>query len=192
MTSLACPIRWVRARRRRAVWNEAIHRQPRPFAAPLTGCSTLVRELAPGLVLRRITCPIGVLCIIFEARPEAVVQIASLALKSGNAVILKGGKEAVHSNAALVEVIRQALSTPALRHGHDAGVPVDAVQLVSTRDEVADLLRLDSYIDVRRAIGVGDARASHLSSARCCPLWLVSDVGPTSDTRCALPAAAVR
>lgn len=115
--------------------------------------------------MRRVTCPIGVLCIIFEARPEAVVQIASLALKSGNAVILKGGKEAAHSNAALVDVIRQALATPALRHGHDAGVPVDAVQLVSTRDEIADLLRLDSFIDVRHDVGGrGNARASRVVS----------------------------
>ena len=119
------------------------------IALPLAGSTSLARELAPGLVLRRVACPIGVLCIIFEARPEAVVQIASLALKSGNAVILKGGKEAAHSNAALVDVIRQALAAPGLRDGDGAGVPVDAVQLVSTRDEVADLLRLDAYIDVR-------------------------------------------
>jgi glutamate-5-semialdehyde dehydrogenase len=112
------------------------------------GTVTLARELAPGLVLRRVTCPIGVICIIFEARPEAVVQIASLAIKSGNAVILKGGKEAAASNAALVAVIRGALEGAA-RGSQPEHLPVDAVQLVSTREAVADLLKLDEYIDVR-------------------------------------------
>jgi hypothetical protein len=113
------------------------------------GSVTLARELAPGLVLRRVTCPIGVLCIIFEARPEAVVQIASLAIKSGNAVILKGGKEAAASNAALVAAIRGALEATAAQSSQPENLPVDAVQLVSTREEIADLLKLDEYIDVR-------------------------------------------
>jgi gamma-glutamyl phosphate reductase len=124
---------------------------------------TLARELAPGLELRRLSSPIGVLCIIFEARPEAVVQISTLALKSGNAVILKGGKEAAASNAILVDVIRGAIaSVPASGEHGAAAVPADAVQLVSTREEVADLLRLDEYIDVssRRVVRRGAGRAN--------------------------------
>src|SRR5699024_7340799 len=62
---------------------------------------TLHTEITKGLTMKRITCPIGVLCIIYEARPEAGVQIASLAIKSGNALILKGGKEAMESNQAI-------------------------------------------------------------------------------------------
>ena len=82
------------------------------------------------LDLYRITCPIGVLCVIFEARPDAAVQIASLAIKSGNALLLKGGREARRTNAALVELIREALG--------DAGLPRDCVQLVETREQVAE------------------------------------------------------
>jgi glutamate-5-semialdehyde dehydrogenase len=114
--------------------------QPDPL-----GVQTLARELAPGLVLRRVTCPLGVLAIIFEARPEAVVQIATLAIKSGNAVILKGGKEAARSNAALVEAVRAAIAEVAAAAPAGAStVPVDAVQFVSTREEVADLLKQDA------------------------------------------------
>ena len=113
------------------------------------GTVSLARELSPGLELRRLACPIGVLCIIFESRPEAVVQISSLALKSGNAVILKGGIEAAASNSILVDVIRGALAS--LPEAHRASIPIDAVQLVSTREEIAGLLTLDKYIDVRCA-----------------------------------------
>lgn len=119
------------------------------------GTVSLARELRPGLVLKRKSCPIGVLCIIFEARPEAVVQIASLALKSGNAVILKGGKEAQNSNVALVNLIRRAITNVAKSASGDSGsdiVPEDAVQLVSTREEIANLLTLDKYIDVRYSL----------------------------------------
>lgn len=102
---------------------------------------TLARELdGDGLKLYQVTCPIGVICVIFEARPEAVVQIASLAIKSANAVVLKGGKEAAHSNAVLVEALRAALET--------AGLPADAVQLVETREAVHELLSLDEYLDL--------------------------------------------
>jgi hypothetical protein len=120
------------------------------------GSVSLARELSPGLELRRVSCPIGVLCVIFEARPEAVVQIASLAIKSGNAVILKGGKEAQNSNKVLVDVIRGALaSLPA-----DARVSQDCVQFVSSRDEVASLLQLDTYIDVSEEETPGHGQSS--------------------------------
>ncbi|KAI8922646.1 Aldehyde/histidinol dehydrogenase [Entophlyctis helioformis] len=104
---------------------------------------SLASRLDTGLDLFRVSCPVGVLLVIFEARPEVVVQVACLALKSGNAVILKGGKEAAASNAALHAAIQTAL----------AGVPgadglADAVQLVSTRGDVDGLLALDGLIDL--------------------------------------------
>ncbi|MEH2422122.1 MAG: glutamate-5-semialdehyde dehydrogenase [Nostoc sp.] len=98
------------------------------------------RELDTGLILKRITCPLGVLGIIFEARPEAAIQIISLAIKSGNGVILKCGKEAVRSCEAIVKAIKQGLS-------HTAVNP-DAVQLLTTREETLELLKLDKYVDL--------------------------------------------
>lgn len=100
--------------------------------------------LDDGLELYRVSCPIGVLLIIFEARPEVVVQISCLAIKSGNAVILKGGKEAYHTNNALYDSIQKALKSLPANHG----IPCDSVQLVSTREEIAHLLKLDKYIDL--------------------------------------------
>ncbi|KAF2115527.1 Aldehyde/histidinol dehydrogenase [Lophiotrema nucula] len=92
------------------------------------------------LTLSRITCPIGVLLIIFEARPEVIANISALAIKSGNAAILKGGKESYHSFAAIASIISRALTTSA--------VPADCLQLVATHDVIADLLKLDTYIDL--------------------------------------------
>lgn len=136
------------------------------------GTVSLARELRPGLVLKRKSCPIGVLCIIFEARPEAVVQIASLALKSGNAVILKGGKEAQHSNAALVGLIRRAIANVAKSASKENKldiVPIDAVQLVSTREEIADLLTLEKYIDLVIPRG-SNALVSHIKATTRIPV----------------------
>ena len=98
------------------------------------------RELDSGLILKRITCPLGVLGIIFEARPEAAIQIVSLAIKSGNGVILKGGKEALNSCEAIVKAIKQGLS--------QTEVNTDAVQLLTTREEILELLQLDKYVDL--------------------------------------------
>jgi len=114
------------------------------------GAVQLATKLDSGLNLYRVACPIGVLCVIFESRPEAAVQIASLALKSANAVILKGGKEAVHTNAALVSAMRRALvglekAAPA---GAASSPPPAAIQLVATRDEVGALLALHGQIDL--------------------------------------------
>jgi glutamate-5-semialdehyde dehydrogenase len=98
-------------------------------------------ELDDGLELYKETCPMGVIGIVFEARPEVVPQVASLALKSGNALILKGGSEALHSNEALVEVWRNCLAKfPA--------VPVDSVNLLQTRADVLELLSLDHDVDL--------------------------------------------
>jgi glutamate-5-semialdehyde dehydrogenase len=105
------------------------------------GIVSMARELDEGLNLYRVSCPIGVLCVIFEARPDAAVQIASLAIKSSNSVILKGGSEAIESNRLLVQAIRDGLT-------NSNTVPVDAVQLVSTRQDIAGLLQLDEYIDL--------------------------------------------
>ncbi len=104
------------------------------------GTVQIHRELDAGLILKRVTCPLGVLGIIFEARPEALIQIVSLALKSGNGVILKGGKEAVRSCETLTKVIHQSLS--------ETAVNPQAVQLLTTREETIELLKMDSYVDL--------------------------------------------
>ncbi|KAK2615895.1 hypothetical protein N8I77_002618 [Diaporthe amygdali] len=106
------------------------------------GVVDLRTKLDDGLVLERITCPIGVLLIIFEARPEVIANIASLAIKSGNAAILKGGKESTHSFVAISTAISAALAASGV------AVPEAAVQLVTTRDVIPQLLGLDAYIDL--------------------------------------------
>ena len=104
------------------------------------GVVQIDRELDQGLVLKRVTCPLGVLGVIFEARPDAVMQISSLAIKSGNGVILKGGKEAVRSCEALVKAIHQGLS--------QTEIDPSVVQLLTTREETLALLKLDQYVDL--------------------------------------------
>jgi glutamate-5-semialdehyde dehydrogenase len=104
------------------------------------GQRQLHRELDDGLILERLTCPVGVLGIIFEARPDAVIQIVSLAIKSGNGVILKGGSEALHSCTQLVQSIKSGLAA--------SDVDPAAVQLLTTREEIRSLLELDRYVDL--------------------------------------------
>jgi glutamate-5-semialdehyde dehydrogenase len=101
---------------------------------------TIHRELDQGLVLKRMNCPLGVLGVIFEARPEALIQITSLAIKSGNGVILKGGKEAIRSCQILVEVIKKGLVK--------TKVNAEAIQLLTTREEIKELLTLEKYVDL--------------------------------------------
>lgn len=105
------------------------------------GKTLLARELDKGLVLRKTTVPIGVIGVIFESRPDALVQISSLCVKSGNVVILKGGSEALHSNRILFELIRGAA---------EATDPVfkDTLHLVETREQIGELLELDRWIDL--------------------------------------------
>ena len=74
------------------------------------GLVSLRRELDEGLIMERVSCPVGVLGVIFEARPDALIQIVSLAIKSGNGVILKGGKEALNTCTTLIKIIHQALT----------------------------------------------------------------------------------
>ena len=104
------------------------------------GKQTLHTTLDDGLELRRVTCPIGVIGVIFESRPDALVQIATLCLKSGNAVFLKGGSEAANTNKILSEVIYEA--------GVKAGLPEGWLNLLTTRAEISDMLKLDEYIDL--------------------------------------------
>jgi delta-1-pyrroline-5-carboxylate synthetase len=96
-------------------------------------------ELGPGLLLRQVSAPIGVLLVIFESRPDALPQIAALALRSGNGLLLKGGKEAEHSNAILHAVITEALAPD---------VPPGVLGLVQGRAAVDALLQLDDVIDL--------------------------------------------
>ena len=98
-------------------------------------------ELDDGLELRQVSCPIGVIGAIFESRPDAVPQIASLCWKSGNAVILKGGTEAQASNRMLVNLLRCGVAAidPDL---------ADAVQMIETREDVRALLQLEDHIDL--------------------------------------------
>ncbi|KAM6897176.1 delta-1-pyrroline-5-carboxylate synthase isoform 2-T2 [Xenentodon cancila] len=96
-------------------------------------------RVADNLELKQIAVPIGVLLVIFEARPDCLPQVSALAIASGNALLLKGGKEAANTNRVLHQLTQEALST----HGVS-----EAVQMVSTREEVEDLCRLDKMIDL--------------------------------------------
>ena len=104
------------------------------------GKTTLATEIARGMNLYRVTCPIGVIGVIFESRPDALVQIASLCMKSGNAVLLKGGSEAAKTNRALTECIRKALIK--------VGFHPQTVQLLTSREEVTAMLKEDQLIDL--------------------------------------------
>ena len=98
-------------------------------------------ELDDDLILYKETCPLGVVGVVFESRPDVVPQIASLALKSGNAVCLKGGTEAAETNAILVSIWRDALSI-------FPDIPADSVVLFHTREDVAQILTLHDEIDL--------------------------------------------
>ncbi|MFH1615242.1 MAG: glutamate-5-semialdehyde dehydrogenase [Planctomycetota bacterium] len=97
-------------------------------------------ELDEGLRLYKVSCPIGVVGVIFESRPDALVQISALCLKSGNAVLLKGGSEAARTNRILAEIIT--------KQTEKAKMPAGWLQLLETRRDVADMLGLDEYIDL--------------------------------------------
>ena len=104
------------------------------------GSRQLHRELDEGLVLERLTVPLGVVGVIFEARPDAVMQIASLAIRSGNGAILKGGSEARCTNEAVMQALQQGLSR--------SEVSPNALALLTTRQESLALLRLDGLVDL--------------------------------------------
>lgn len=104
------------------------------------GRVSLDRELDEGLQLQRVSCPIGVIGVIFESRPDALVQISALCLKSGNSVLLKGGSEAMETNRVLAAVIAKA--------SQEAGMPSGWISLLETRADVADLLSMDKDVDL--------------------------------------------
>jgi glutamate-5-semialdehyde dehydrogenase len=104
------------------------------------GKTILSIELDDGLELYKVTCPIGVTGIIFESRPDALVQISTLCLKSGNSTILKGGSEARETNRILTEVISEATKK--------AGIPSGWINLLETRSDVNEMLGMDQYIDL--------------------------------------------
>lgn len=153
-------------------------------------------ELDAGLVLRQVTSPLGVLLIIFESRPDAVIQIGSLALRSGNGVILKGGSEAAESNRALVGCLQGALAGEGLEPAATSGV--------EGRAAVAELLALDGLIDLVIPRGSGELVRAIQSSTRIpvlghaegiCHLYLDAEADPEMaarlavDGKCDYPAA---
>ena len=101
----------------------------------------LKRQLDEGLILTKVSCPIGVLGIIFEARPDVISQISALAIKSSNAVILKGGKESVNTNTKIMNIIQEALD-------NTRDFPKYVLTQVFTRDDVANMLSQDKFIDL--------------------------------------------
>lgn len=98
------------------------------------------RELDKDLILKKVSCPIGIIGIIFEARPDCIVQISSLIIKSGNCAILKGGSESINTNKILYKIIKEALV--------ETNYPEDTINLVFSRDDVKKMLDLDEYIDL--------------------------------------------
>lgn len=109
--------------------------------ASLNNVGRVIRRtrLADGLELEQITVPIGVLLVIFESRPDSLPQVAALAMSSANGLLLKGGKEAAHSNKYLMMLVKEALE----KFGAS-----NAISLVSTREDVGDLLSMEKHIDL--------------------------------------------
>ena len=100
------------------------------------------RTLSSGILLEKVSVPIGVIAVVYESRPNVTADSAALCLKSGNAVILRGGKEAIHSNMAIADALRAAVAS--------AGLPEDCIQLVTdtTRESANALMKLNGYVDV--------------------------------------------
>ncbi|WP_419942739.1 glutamate-5-semialdehyde dehydrogenase [Candidatus Palauibacter sp.] len=153
-------------------------------------------ELDEGLVLECVRSPLGVLLIIFESRPDAVIQIGSLAIRSGNGVIMKGGREAARSNVVLVDCLRRALE--------EAGLDPRAVLGVPDRRDVDELLALDDLIDLVIPRGSGALVRSIQERSRIpvlghaegvCHLYVDASADPemavrlTVDGKCDYPAA---
>ncbi len=121
--------------------NDAIDgvRQVAELDDPL-GVIDLERELSPGLILKRITTPVGVLGIIFESRPDAMIQIASLAIRSGNGALLKGGREAASSNKIIMEALQEGLQNIDMNR--------NSLCLLTSREESMAILKMDGLIDL--------------------------------------------
>ena len=113
----------------------AVSSLPDPLAQAI-----VTTPLAEGLTLHKVPCPLGVIGIVFESRPDVIPQVSALCLKSGNAVILKGGTEAERTNALLVTIWQDTLA--------QFDLPVEAVNLVRTREDVSAMLELHGLIDL--------------------------------------------
>ena len=113
----------------------AVAKLPDPLGETIS-----VTSLASDLTLHKVTCPLGLIGIIFESRPDVIPQVSALCLKSGNAVILKGGTEAAETNTLLAKVWQRVLG--------ESGLPEEAVNLIHTREDVSALLRLEGLIDL--------------------------------------------
>jgi glutamate-5-semialdehyde dehydrogenase len=153
-------------------------------------------ELDHGLVLDQVQSPLGVVLVIFESRPDAVIQIGALALRSGNAVILKGGSEALHSNRILIDQLRGALS--------DAGLSAEAVCGIEGREAVQALLQMDHLVDLVIPRGSNELVRSIQNSTRIpvlghadgiCHLYIDAEadlqmaIRLAIDSKCDYPAA---
>lgn len=162
----------------------------------LLGRPRLRRELDDGLVLEQVPCPLGLVGVVFEARPDAAPQIGGLCLKSGNAALLKGGSEARESNRALVELMQRALQ----RHG----VAPAAITLLEQREDITAMLALDDLLDLVIARG-GHEFVRHVQRSTriavmghaegVCHLFLHASADPAMaaaiavDAKCGYPAA---
>jgi glutamate-5-semialdehyde dehydrogenase len=113
------------------------------------GQTLTATELDEGLNLYKVSCPIGVIGVVFESRPDALVQISTLCLKSGNAVLLKGGSEAANTNKILAMIIAEATCQRSASSGQRSEVIPDGwIQLLETRQDVAEMLKMDEDIDL--------------------------------------------
>jgi glutamate-5-semialdehyde dehydrogenase len=153
----------------------------------LVGRATLRRELDEGLVLERVTCPLGLLGVVFESRPDALVQIVGLAWKSGNAVLLKGGREALGTNRALAQIVGAVLTA--------AGIDPRAAVLLEGREDVTAVLALHGLVEVIVARGSSEfVRQIQQSSeipvmghaAGVCHLYVHADADPAMAARLAV------
>ncbi|CAN0000785.1 unnamed protein product, partial [Ectocarpus fasciculatus] len=135
------------------------------------------KELSPGLVLQNVTCPIGVLLVIFESRPDCFPQIAALAIKSGNGLIAKGGREAEGCVRHLLTIIHEAMMAVALKSPACSRSNVEltgAISLVTTRDDISGLLKLDDCIDLVIPRG-SNSLVKHIKSNTKIPVMGHSD-----------------
>lgn len=153
------------------------------------GATLSATELDKDLELYKVSCPIGVIGLIFESRPDALVQISTLCLKSGNAVLLKGGSEAANTNRILASVIGEASQA--------AGIPPGWLQLLERREDVNNMLKLDEFIDLIIPRGSNEFVRYIMDHSRIpvlghadgiCHVYVDADAGLDMATRIALDA----